>query len=106
MSEVRNSIVASRIVLTGASKGIGRATTIKLTQGGAKVPAIARGEEELASHSFEAKPLSVRIYPHRCDITVSDELELLPATAEKQLNRVDALVNNAGMGIFQKLTDI
>lgn len=96
-------MAASRIVLTGASKGIGHAMALKLTRGGAKVLANARDEEALASLVFEAKSLSGRIYPHRCDITVLDELEMLPATAEKRLNRVDALINNAGMSIFQKL---
>ena len=31
---------------------------------------------------------------------------MLPVTAEKRLSRVDALANNAGRGVFQKLTDI
>ena len=92
-------------MLPGASKGIGRAPALKLTRGGAKVLAITRDKEAMASLVFEATSLSGRIYPRRCDFTVFDELEMLPATGEKRLNRVDALVNNAGMGIFQKLSD-
>ena len=56
-------MAASRIVLTGASKGIGRATALKLTRGGAEVLAIARDEEALASLAFEAKSLSGRFIP-------------------------------------------
>lgn len=82
------------VVVTGATAGIGRATTLRLADRGATVVACARGDGPLADLARH----SPRIVPRRCD--VSDDLDrvaLIEATVAEQ-GRLDALVNSVGIG--------
>ncbi|MDA0999756.1 MAG: SDR family NAD(P)-dependent oxidoreductase [bacterium] len=102
----RRGLEGRRIVLTGATGGIGRATALHLASGGARVLAIARGGEALASLSHEAKPLAGEIFPHPCDLTSESAVGAVAAAAGERLGGVDALVNNAGMAGFEALENL
>ncbi|MEE9275468.1 MAG: SDR family oxidoreductase [bacterium] len=99
-------LAGKRIVLTGASRGIGRAVALRLAGAGARVLAAARGEEALAALAREAEPLAGEIFPHPCDVTRPAEVEALTEAARERLGGVDALVNNAGAGVFRPLEDL
>lgn len=80
-------------VVTGASRGIGRAITLALAANGVRVHAIARSEASLAQLAKE-NPLVV---PHACDITNSHDITgLVQALSDTQVVP-DILVNNAGV---------
>ena len=92
-----------RIVLTGASRGIGRASALRLARAGARVLAVSRDPDALARLAFESGGCAGQVFPHACDVTKADEVEALAEAAEKRLECVDALVNNAGAGVFKEM---
>jgi NAD(P)-dependent dehydrogenase (short-subunit alcohol dehydrogenase family) len=79
-------------IITGATKGIGRATTIALHQVGANVVAIGRNQKELLSLK---KKLKKRIQIFQCDM---NDYENLKKIISKQ-KKIDVLVNNAGTNL-------
>jgi NAD(P)-dependent dehydrogenase (short-subunit alcohol dehydrogenase family) len=95
-----------RVVLTGASRGIGRATALHLVRGGAHVLAVARESGPLSALAMEAKPLAGRIFPHSCDVGEPESAGPLVEAAEKRLGGVDALVNNAGSAVFGEIGEL
>jgi NAD(P)-dependent dehydrogenase (short-subunit alcohol dehydrogenase family) len=80
-------------LVTGAGRGIGRATAELLTQRGARVMAVSRSEEELASlaqlGSIEYLVESVAT-PDGCQRIIDE--------TKRRMGHIDILVNNAGMG--------
>lgn len=92
---VRRRTVQGRVVLvTGASAGIGRAVSERLAAKGALVVACARGEERL--RAFAAG--SPNITAVRADVSRSEDRAALVHAALAAHGRIDALVNNAGLG--------
>jgi short-subunit dehydrogenase len=80
----------TRVIVTGASTGIGRVTALRLARRGARVFAAARDERRLEALAAEHP----EIVAAPCD--VSDEADR--AALVKQGEPVDVLVNNAGLG--------
>lgn len=82
-------------IVTGASRGIGRATTLLLAQAGARVLAVARDESALAKLATEAP--EGRIVPSGADLTDPSAVEQVVDRAQAELGGIDILVNNAGV---------
>src|ERR1041384_6771911 len=91
-----SSLQHQRVLVTGASKGIGRAIAVDLAKRGAKVIAVARTAAELATLRNETG----------CETQVAD-LESADAIAAlaKQVGVVDHLVNNAGVSFPQSVLE-
>lgn len=90
------------ILLTGGSLGIGKSTAKKLVDKGARVLITGRNEERLKlAAEFSGAEILV--------FDISD-LDAINKNAQKCLEildgRVDALINNAGIGSFEKVDDI
>ena len=100
------ALAGRRVVLTGASRGIGRAAALRLARGGAQVLAVARDVQALSALALEAKSLAGQVFHHSCDLTDPDEIEALAGIAARRLGGVDALVNNAGGGVFRELEEL
>src|SRR5919204_6567700 len=88
-------------VVTGASRGIGLETCRGLTEAGARVLMVARGEEALAPAAQEigADYLAA-------DITDPDVDERIVATCAEQMGGIDVLVNNAGTSYASSLEEL
>ena len=84
--------MVKRVLVTGASSGIGRATALLLAEHGYQVLAVARREDRLADIASE------RIQTVVCDVTRDDDVQALREVAAKS-GGVSALVNNAGGAI-------
>ena len=82
------------IIVTGASAGIGRATAERLARGGATVVGCARDLERLK----EVAAKNPGIEPRRCDVTSAQDRAALIDGVLARHGRIDALVNNAGIG--------
>ncbi|KAA9166464.1 SDR family oxidoreductase [Amycolatopsis acidicola] len=103
------------VIVTGASKGLGRAAARALAEEGADVLAVARTEEslrELAGERFPGK-----IHPHVCDMRDRAQVSALAELAAGKLGRLDIVVNNAGiapaanflemdMGVFDEVMEV
>jgi 3-oxoacyl-[acyl-carrier protein] reductase len=83
-------------IVTGASRGIGRATALALARQGASVVAAARGDHaEPVAAAIEAG--GGRAAAVAVDVTDPASVERMTAAAAERFGRVDVLVNNAGI---------
>jgi 7-alpha-hydroxysteroid dehydrogenase len=83
-------------IVTGAGKGIGRGIALAFAEAGAHVVCAARTLTDLESTAAEVRARGRRALPAVCDVTRSEQLEQLVATALAEFGRLDLLVNNAG----------
>ena len=86
-------------VVTGATKGIGRATAIALHQVGANIVAIGRNQSELNTLK---KKLKKKIKIFSCDVNDYEKIKEIIYG----LNRVDILVNNAGTNLPEPFLNV
>ena len=86
-------------IVTGGSRGIGRAICLSLAAEGCNVALCARGEETLRQTEAELRAFGVRVYAETVDVSQPGAVEAFVENAAKQLGSVDALVNNAGGGV-------
>jgi short-subunit dehydrogenase len=94
----RREIQNARAIVTGASSGIGRALSVELARGGAKVLALARREDRLKALADEAAGLTGKILTLAGDVTDPQVREKALASAQGAWGGLDLLVNNAGVG--------
>ena len=90
-------------LITGASAGIGLATTRAFLREGADLVIVARNEERLQKVATEAQKIG-----RQCIIVVGDVREEETATlaiklAMQQFGRLDILINNAGVAVYGNL---
>ncbi|MGA5817945.1 3-oxoacyl-[acyl-carrier-protein] reductase [Kitasatospora sp. NPDC094028] len=89
----------SRVALvTGGSRGIGRATVLTLARDGFDVAFCYRSDEEAAQNLVkEVEALGVKVLARKTDVTAADSVRELVAEVEEQLGEIDALVTAAGI---------
>ena len=90
-------------IVTGASGGIGTATSLALAREGATVVLVGRREERLASLAAECARAGGQGEPLALDVTAADAGETLVGACLERLGRIDALVNNAGTSAVRSL---
>lgn len=90
-------------LVTGAGRGIGRATAIALAQAGAKVVAAARSQDELADLVAEIEREGGTAAAIACDLSQRAQSTALIERAAALLGPIDILVNNAGIGSSAEL---
>lgn len=91
-------------LVTGASRGIGRATALELARAGANVIVSARSVNELEQLQLELQNLGVNALAVPCDVLDDASLKDLISRASK-FGGVDILVNNAGITQGVKFVD-
>jgi NAD(P)-dependent dehydrogenase (short-subunit alcohol dehydrogenase family) len=87
-------------IVTGASKGIGRAVALALADAGADVALAARGVEDLERAAAEVRRAGVRALAVPTDVGVAESVQDLVDATVRELGTVDILVNNAGAAPF------
>lgn len=93
-------------LITGASRGIGRAISLKLSEAGLKVILVSRDQETLDSLAKEIERKGGKAYTYACDLTLEEEREKLNFWVQEKFQGVDVLVNNAGFGWYGYLEDM
>jgi 3-oxoacyl-[acyl-carrier protein] reductase len=84
-------------LVTGASKGIGRAIALKLAASGAAVAVnYHRSEAEAEALAREIQVRGGEALLVRADVTKLDQIDAMVSQAEKRYGKIDILVNNAG----------
>ena len=94
-----------RVLLTGASSGIGEAAAEKLARRGATVVAVARRQELLDAVAGRITAAGGDALALACDLSDLDAVDDLVATVERRLSGVDILINNAGRSIRRPLAE-
>jgi 3-oxoacyl-[acyl-carrier protein] reductase len=87
----------SAAVVTGAGRGIGRATAIALARRGLDVALLARTAGDLAAVAQEIEKLGVRPLPLLCDVTSPDDVTAACSRTVDELGVPIVIVNNAGI---------
>src|SRR4051794_37691719 len=92
-------------IVTGGTRGIGRAIAERLLREGASVAVCGRSADSTARAAAEMKPLGDVI---GCAADVSDlaQVRSLFEAVDRQFHRLDILVNNAGEGVFRKVGEM
>src|SRR6185295_6859386 len=95
-------------IITGGSRGIGRAIALRLARDGARVVVCARGLDALEAVVKEIKSAGGEAFPVAADLRVASEPARVAAVAAKTYGGIDIVVNNAGAtkrGDFLQLSD-
>jgi short-subunit dehydrogenase len=94
----RRTIAGSRMLITGASQGIGRALAEEAAARGARVLAAARSADLLAELSASARARGLPVEVVAADVTRPDDRQKMADEALRLFGGLDVLVNNAGVG--------
>jgi 3-oxoacyl-[acyl-carrier protein] reductase len=96
----------ARVLVTGASRGLGAALARVLVERGGRVFVAARNEEELRARAQTLKRAGASsIGWARVDLRTAADCRSLVAAAEQDLGGIDVLVNNAGVGWYKPFAD-
>ncbi|WP_440557330.1 SDR family NAD(P)-dependent oxidoreductase [Streptomyces sp. SCPE 10] len=92
------SLVNRVVLITGASRGIGRAVALAFAREGARLVLAARSAEGLAEVEAEVRALGSEALSVPTDVTSPEAVTALVDAAVARFGRIDVLVNNAGIG--------
>lgn len=86
------------MLLTGATRGIGRAAAIELAREGVELAIVGREPERVKAVAREAQAVggSAPIHEHVADLTLMAEVRALAQEARERYEHIDVLANNAG----------
>src|SRR6266853_3107786 len=84
-------------LVTGASRGIGRACALALSQAGLRVALAARTVDQLEELAAEIRAQGREAFPVALDLASADSIKDATARTAKEFGRIDILVNNAGI---------
>ena len=92
-------------VITGASKGLGKAMSLSLAAEGAKIVMIARNAGPLEEAAAEVRALGVEALTITADVADETQVERLRAEVIARFGSVHILINNAGLNLRKPLAD-
>jgi len=92
------SLTGNVALITGASRGIGRAIALRLAQARATVILVARTASDLHDVATEIRTAGGEVVVMPGDVTQDEQVTTLVQTVVEQFGRIDILVNNAGGG--------
>jgi len=102
-----NSFLSGKIaVVTGGTRGIGRAIVERLLREGATVAFCGRSADTVARAAAELAALGGRVIGEAADVSKSDDVRKFFHAVEAAFGGLDILVNNAGMGIFRSVAEL
>ena len=92
-------------IVTGGTRGIGRAIAERLLREGASVAICGRSAESTGRAAAEMKPLG-KVIGCAADVTDLAQVRDLFNAVDRELGHLDVLVNNAGQGVFRKVGEM
>lgn len=87
-------------IVTGAARGIGKATATALAQEGVNVGLLARSEATLKEVATELEGLGIKVAYAVADVSSQEQVEAAVQKLTNELGAADILINNAGIGTF------
>jgi 3-oxoacyl-[acyl-carrier protein] reductase len=94
-------------LITGAGKGIGKATAIALAKEGVNLGLVARSSADLESlQSFLTSSYGIKVYIATADVSNKTEVDQAVSTLTERLGSIDILINNAGTAQFGTVVDM
>jgi len=98
-------------IVTGSGRGIGKETAILLSKNGLNVVVCCRTQRDIDSTAKEIKEIintegaEDRILCIRCDVSISSEVDYLIKSTIEKFEKINVLINNAGIVYIKKLID-
>lgn len=93
-------------IITGSSKGIGKATAIELVKNGASVVLNGRNKESLINTENEIKALGGKAISVCCDVSIPEQAKNLVERTLEVFGKIDILINNAGVSMRGNFVDL
>lgn len=93
-------------IVTGASRGVGKAVALKLAKYGVNLALVARGSDKLEEVARQAEKLGSKVLVVACDVTDSNQVKSAVQTVMQKLGAVHILVNSAGFGVWKPFLEI
>lgn len=94
------------VIVTGASSGIGKACAIEFAEKGANVVIVARNADRLKDVADSITKIGVEVLAVKCDVSIKTDCENLINETLKKFNRIDVLINNAGISMRAIFNDM
>jgi len=94
----RRKLAGLRVLVTGASQGIGRALVVEAAKRGSKVLAAARSQPLLDELTAEVRKANGVVETVAADVTKPEDRQAMVDAAVRHFGGLDVLVNNAGIG--------
>ena len=91
-------------LITGASKGLGRAMALALAEAGARLALVSRNLEQLNQTAAAVRKLGAQAAVFQADVTDEDQVLKLEKAVSKEFGRLHILINNAGVNLRKALT--
>ncbi len=88
------------VVITGASAGVGRATTRRFAQDGARIGLIARGSDGLEAAAREVRREGSEALVLPADVADARQVETAAQAVEERFGPIDLWINNAMVSVF------
>ena len=95
---MRRDLAGLRVLVTGASQGIGKAIAFQAAQRVMRVIAAARNRDLLVQLQEEVKANGQMLEIVQADVATPEGREAMVAAARERFNGLDVLINNAGIG--------
>src|SRR5206468_7231660 len=92
-------------LITGASKGLGRAMALSLAEKGARIALVSRNLDLLNSVAKEIKSTGAQAEAFKADVTDEAQVAALAKSVIGKLGKPQILINNAGINIRKSVTD-
>jgi 3-oxoacyl-[acyl-carrier protein] reductase len=101
-----HSLSLKRAIVTGGTRGIGRAITESLLEAGCSVLFCGRNAQAVQSTVDELKSKGgTKVFGQSADVSSLSDVEKLFEYGDRAMGGLDILVNNAGIGIFAKMAE-
>ncbi|WP_226647340.1 SDR family NAD(P)-dependent oxidoreductase [Mesobacillus subterraneus] len=85
------------VMITGASKGLGKALTLAFAREGARLAICSRSEKSLEKVKQEAEGLGAEVLAIRADVSQPGDVERFVALTQEAYGQIDVLINNASV---------
>jgi short-subunit dehydrogenase len=102
----RRKIAGSRILITGASQGIGKALAESAAQWGGKVLAAARSDDLLGELAQQVRAQGGILETVHADVTSPEDRQRMVEAAVRSFGGLDILINNAGIGATGHFSEV
>ena len=99
-------LTGRRALVTGGSKGLGRAMALALASAGADIAVVSRNLDEGKDAAAEIRSLGVQAAAISANLAHAEEVRRAVSEAEAALGGIDILINNAGLGIAQPALEV
>jgi len=92
-------------LITGASKGLGKAMALALGQAGANVVLVSRNLEQLNQVATEVRKFGAETWVFQADVSEEEQVLQLAKSVAAQCGKTQILINNAGINLRKPITE-